>query len=188
MTSIRLTPRANLLRCLVGALALLLMGCNSSAEREQRRAFINRYYAEDFRLFQNRAITSRGRADGDRLYFLFCEGPEHAKLGKDRMALVRVSVATDSVTSIRNSERTAQCTPALDSAAIIRLMRRFAQYAVTSVGSDAYGNISFGFGLGSGELGSADITRVADSTQFDAAFWQTHVRVKGPWYERKEED
>ena len=175
-----------MLRCLLPLAAGLcsLVGCESAANR--RREFIKRHYAEDFRLFRNTLITSRGKADGNWVYMLFCPGPVDAKQGNDLKTVVRVSVATDSITSIRDSEQSAQCTPALDSAAIVRLMRRFLQYPVNSMGSDAYGNISFGFGAG--ELGSADITRVQDSTRFDAAFWRTHVRVKGPWYERKVED
>ncbi|GAA4039523.1 hypothetical protein GCM10022409_26510 [Hymenobacter glaciei] len=170
----------------MGALTLLLTGCHSSTEEERRREFIKRHYAEDFRLFRNTLIASRGKDDGNWVYLLFCPGQVNAKKGNDLMAVVRVSVATDSITSIRDSEQTEQCTPALDSVAIVRLMRRFLRYPVNSIGSDAYGNISFGFG--SGELGSADITRVEDSTRFDATFWQTHARVQGPWYERKVED
>jgi hypothetical protein len=166
-------------------LLVLLAGCQSAANR--RRAFVEQFYAEDFRMFHDTYFLARGTDnEGNRVLGFFCPSAQAATAGDDLVAILVASSTTDSVLKVTYVSNLTQCTSVADSASFIKLARRFLRYRVASLGADTSGAVAVQFRPG--QFGPSDLVRVSDTTRLTTEFHQEFSRVRGPWYERKAAD
>jgi hypothetical protein len=164
------------------ACALALTGCQSADKR--RRAFVEQFYAEDFRRFHDTYFLVRGLdGDGNRLVGLFCPPASPADKGNDLLAVLVATPATDSILKLTYVGPRTRCAQVPDSASLIRLAQQFLHYRVASLGADTSGGVAVQFR--SGQLGPSDLVRVSDTTQLSTDFHREFSRVRGPWYERR---
>jgi hypothetical protein len=170
----------------LAALALLVLaGCQSEANR--RRAFVDQFYAEDFRMFHDTYFLERGKDnDGNILLGFFCPPATATEKEDDLLAVLIAAPVTDSILQVTYMGKRTRCAQLLDSASLIKLAQRFLHYQVGSLGADTSGAVAVQFR--SGHLGPSDLVRVSDTTRLTAEFYQEFSRVRGPWYERKGAD
>ena len=179
-----LAPRRALKTVLaVAACVCALASCQSADKR--RRAFVEQFYAEDFRRFHDTYFLVRGLdGDGNRLVGLFCPPASATEKGNDLLAILMATPATDSILKLTYTDQRTKCAQVADSASLVRLARQFLRYRVASLGADTSGSVAVQFR--SGQLGPSDLVRVSDTTHLSADFHREFSRVRGPWYERRE--
>jgi hypothetical protein len=166
----------------VAACVCALTGCQSADKR--RRAFVEQFYAEDFRRFHDTYFLVRGLdGDGNRLVGLFCPPAAATEKGNDLLAVLVATPATDSILQLTYTAPRTRCAQVPDSASLVRLARQFLHYRVASLGADTSGGVAVQFR--SGQLGPSDLVRVSDTTHLSADFHREFSRVHGPWYERR---
>jgi hypothetical protein len=164
---------------------LVLADCQSAAKR--RRAFVDQFYAEDFRIFHDAYFLVRGLDNNDnQIVGLYCPPVTVAEKGDDLLAVLVAAPVTDSILKVTYMGKRTQCAQVPDSASLIKLTRHFLHYQVGSLGADTSGSVAIQFR--SGHLGPSDLVRVSDTTHLTAEFYQEFNRVRGPWYERKAAD